>query len=180
MSRAIVVAVAVSVIAGGVAVAAQVAPPRLGRAATPDEVAKVDISIPPDGKGLPPGSGTVAQGAMVYAAKCVTCHGMNGAGTPSGDRLSGGVGSLASGTYVKTVNSYWPYATTVFDYIRRAMPITAPQSLTNDEAYALTAYILSLDNVVPMNATLDAQSLPRVQMPNRDGFVNWEPKTLRP
>ena len=78
------------------------------------------------------------------------------------------------------MNSYWPYATTVFDYIRRAMPITTPQSLTNEEVYAVTAYILSLDNVVPMTATLDAQSLPRVQMPNKDGFVNWEPKTLRP
>jgi cytochrome c len=173
-------AVAISLLAGGIAAAAQVAPPRLGRAATPDEVAKVDISIPPDGKGLPPGSGSVAQGAMVYAQKCVVCHGENGTGTPSGDRLSGGIGSLASGNPIKTVNSYWPYATTVFDYIRRAMPITSPQSLTNDEAYALTAYILSLDNVVPMNATLDAQSLPRVQMPNRDGFVNWEPKTLKP
>ena len=78
------------------------------------------------------------------------------------------------------MNSYWPYATTVFDYIRRAMPITNPQSLSNEEAYAVTAYILSLDNVVPMTATLDAQSLPRVQMPNKDGFVNWEPKTLKP
>lgn len=173
-------AIGLSLLAGGIAAAAQVAPPRLGRAATPDEVAKVDISIPPDGKGLPSGSGSVAQGAMVYAQKCVVCHGENGAGTPSGDRLSGGVGSLASGNAVKTVNSYWPYATTVFDYIRRAMPITNPQSLTNDEAYALTAYILSLDNVVPRDATLDAQSLPRVQMPNRNGFVNWEPKTLKP
>jgi len=175
-----VFAVAASLLAGGVAVAAQVAPPKLGRAATPDEVAKVDISIAPDGKGLPAGSGTVAQGAEVYAQKCVTCHGPNGAGTPSGDRLSGGIGSLATPNPIKTVNSYWPYATTVFDYIRRAMPITMPQSLSNEEVYAVTAYILSLDNVVPMTATLDAQSLPRVQMPNKEGFVNWEPKTLRP
>jgi hypothetical protein len=104
----------------------------------------------------------------------------NGAGTPSGDRLSGGLGSLATDNPIKTVNSFWPHATTVFDYIRRAMPITAPQSLTNEEVYAVTAYILSLDNVVPMNATLDAQSLTRVQMPNRDGFINWEPKMVRP
>jgi cytochrome c len=180
MRKAIVVALAVSAIAGGVAVAAQVAPPRLGRAATPDEIAKTDISIAPDGKGLPPGSGSVAQGAEVYAQKCVACHGPNGAGTPSGDRLSGGIGSLATPTPIKTVNSYWPYATTLFDYIRRAMPITMPQSLSNEEVYAVTAYILSLDNVVPMNATLDAQSLPRVQMPNKDGFVNWEPKMLKP
>lgn len=180
MSKSVVIALAVSVIASGIAVAAQVAPPRLGRAVTPDEVAKTDISIPPDGKGLPAGSGTVAQGAEVYAQKCVVCHGPNGAGTPSGDRLSGGIGSLATPNPVKTVNSYWPYATTVFDYIRRAMPITMPQSLSNEEVYAVTAYILSLDNVVPMTATLDAQSLPRVQMPNKDGFVNWEPKTLKP
>ena len=180
MSRTVIIAVAASVIASTVAMAAQVAPPRLGRAATPDEVAKVDISIPPDGKGLPAGSGTVAQGAQVYAQKCVACHGENGAGTPSGDRLSGGIGSLASGNPIKTVNSYWPYATTVFDYIRRAMPITMPQSLSNDEAYAVTAYILSLDNVVPPDAMLNAQTLPRVQMPNKDGFVNWEPKTLKP
>ena len=180
MHRPIVVALAISVIAGGVAVAAQVAPPRVGRAAPPDEIAKLDISIAPDGKGLPAGSGTVAQGAEVYAQKCVTCHGPNGAGTPSGDRLSGGIGSLATPNPIKTVNSCWPYATTVFDYIRRAMPITMPQSLSNEEVYAVTAYILSLDNVVPMTATLDAQSLPRVQMPNKDGFVNWEPKTLRP
>jgi cytochrome c len=114
------------------------------------------------------------------AAKCPSCHGPNGASTPSGDRLSGGLGSLATDNPIKTVNSFWPHATTVFDYIRRAMPITAPQSLTNEEVYAVTAYILSLDNVVPMNATLDAQSLTRVQMPNRDGFINWEPKMVRP
>jgi len=180
MRNAVLWAGAISLLAGGVAAAAQVATPRLGRPATEAEIAKADLSIAPDGKGLPPGSGTVAQGAQVYAQKCQSCHGANGAGTPSGDRLSGGLGSLATGNPVKTVNSYWPYATTVFDYIRRAMPITAPLSLTNDEVYAVTAYILSLDNVVPMNATLDAQSLPRVQMPNKDGFINWEPKMVRP
>ena len=160
--------------------AAEIAPPKLGRAATPDELAKADISIPPDGKGLPAGSGTVAQGAQVYAQKCVTCHGADGAGTPSGDRLTGGIGTLASPNPIKTVSSYWPYATTLFDYIRRAMPVTNPQSLQNDEAYAVTAYILSIDAIVPKDATLDAQSLPKVQMPNRNGFVSWEPKLIRP
>src|SRR3954469_12686768 len=111
-------------------------PPKFGKPATADEIAKVDISIPPDGKGLPPGSGSVAQGAQVFMQKCAVCHGPNAEGTPSGDRLVGGVGSLASPNPIKTVNSYWPYATTVFDYIRRAMPITNPQSLQNDEAYA--------------------------------------------
>ena len=162
------------------ALAAQIAPPKLGRPATPEEIAKVDISIPPDGKGLPPGSGSVAQGAQVFAAKCSVCHGANAEGTPSGDRLVGGVGTLASANPVKTVSSYWPYATTLFDYIRRAMPLTNPQSLQNDEAYAVVAYILSIDNIVLKDAVLDAQSLPKVQMPNRSGFINWEPRLIKP
>ena len=160
--------------------AATPAPPKLGRPATPDEIARIDISIPPDGKGLPSGSGSAAQGAMVFQQKCEVCHGANGAGTPSGDRLVGGIGSLNSANPVKTVASYWPYATTVFDYIRRAMPITNPQSLQNDEVYAVTAYILSIDNIVPKDVVLDAQSPPKVQMPNRAGFVNWEPRLLKP
>jgi mono/diheme cytochrome c family protein len=160
--------------------AATPAPPKLGRPATADDIAKIDISIPPDGKGLPAGSGSVAQGAAIFAQKCMVCHGANGEGTPSGDRLSGGVGSLGTPNPIKTVNSYWPYATTVFDYIRRAMPITNPQSLQNEEVYALTAYVLSFDNVVPKDAVLDAASLPKVQMPNRGGFVNWEPKLIKP
>ena len=180
MSEAGFAAVAVfSLICAG-AVAAEIAPPKLGRPATPDEVAKADISIPPDGKGLPPGSGSAAQGAQVFQAKCSACHGANGQGTPNGDRLVGGVGTLASANPVKTVSSYWPYATTLFDYIRRAMPITNPQSLQNDEVYAVVAYILSIDNIVPKDAVLDAQSLPKVQLPNRNGFINWEPRLIRP
>jgi cytochrome c len=149
--------------------------PNLGRAPGADELAAIDISIPPDGRGLPAGSGTVEQGAAVYAAKCQACHGAAGAGGPN-DRLTGGIGSLATPKPVKTVASYWPYATTAFDYVRRAMPITAPQSLSNDEAYAVTAYLLSVDGIVAKDARLDAQSLPQVKMPNRDGFVSWEPK----
>ena len=95
------------------------------------------------------------------------------------DRLTGGLGTLTSDRPVKTVASYWPYATTVFDYIRRAMPPTAPQSLTNDEVYAVTAYLLSIDGIVPQNAVLDARTLPNVRMPNRDGFVSWEPNLAR-
>jgi cytochrome c len=155
-------------------------PPKLGKPATAEDIAKVDVSIPPDGKGLPAGSGSVAQGAMIFQQKCSACHGANAEGTPSGDRLVGGIGSLASPNPVKTVNSYWPYATTVFDYIRRAMPVTNPQSLQNEEVYALVAFILSRDNVVPMDAVLDAASLPKVQMPNRAGFVNWEPRLIKP
>jgi mono/diheme cytochrome c family protein len=180
MSRKAFLLGAALCIAASAAVAAEIAPPKLGRPASPDEVAKADISIPPSGAGLPAGSGTVAQGAAVYAQKCVVCHGPDGAGTPSGDRLTGGVGTLASANPVKTVSSYWPYATTLFDYIRRAMPVTNPQSLQNDEVYGVTAYILSIDNIVPKDATLDAPSLPKVQMPNRAGFVNWEPQLIRP
>jgi mono/diheme cytochrome c family protein len=179
MSKAIAVLGAVLVFAGA-AHAASPAPPKLGKPATADDIAKIDISITPDGKGLPSGSGSVAQGEMVFQQKCAVCHGAKAEGTPSGDRLVGGVGSLATESPVKTVNSYWPYATTVFDYIRRAMPITNPQSLQNDEVYAVTAYILSFDNVVPKDAVLDAASLPKVQMPNRSGFVNWEPRLIKP
>jgi cytochrome c len=154
------------------AVAATPAAPRLGRPATAAEVQAVDISIPPDGRTLPPGSGSVAQGAAIFAAKCQVCHGAAGVGGPN-DRLTGGIGSLTSAKPVKTVASFWPYATTVYDYIRRAMPLTAPQSLSNDEVYALTAYLLSVDRIVPGDAVLDAASLPKVKMPNRDGFVAW-------
>jgi S-disulfanyl-L-cysteine oxidoreductase SoxD len=180
MFKNCLIAVALVGITAAGAFAAEITPPRLGRPATPDEIAKADISIPPDGKGLPAGSGSVAQGAEIFAAKCSVCHGARAEGTPSGDRLVGGVGSLASANPVKTVSSYWPYATTLFDYIRRAMPITNPQSLQNNEVYAVVAYILSLDNIVPKDAVLDAQALPKVQMPNRNGFINWEPRLVRP
>jgi cytochrome c len=149
--------------------------PKLGRELAPDEVRKVDITVAPDGSGLPPGSGSVAAGAAIYAQKCQSCHGADGAGKPQ-DQLTGGVGSLASGKAVKTPVSFWPTATTLFDYIRRAMPITAPQSLTNNEVYAVTAYLLSIDSVVAKDALLDAKSLPQVKMPNREGFVRWWPK----
>jgi S-disulfanyl-L-cysteine oxidoreductase SoxD len=150
----------------------------LGRPVTAEEIRKIDITVVPDGRGLPAGSGSVSAGAAVYAKSCQSCHGAQGAGKPQ-DQLTGGIGSLASGKPVKTPASYWPAATTLFDYIRRAMPITAPQSLTNDEVYALTAYILSIDSIVPPNAVLDAKSLPGVKMPNRDGFVSWWPKPPR-
>jgi cytochrome c len=157
-------------LAPAVALAAE--SPGLGRPATPAEIARVDISITADGGNLPAGSGSVAEGARVYAAKCLSCHGENGGGGPM-DRLTGGVGTLTSGRPVKTVASYWPYAPLVFDYIRRAMPLNAPQSLTNDETYAVTAYLLSVDRIVPANAVMNARALSAVRMPNRDGFVDW-------
>lgn len=111
----------------------------------------------------------------MYSKYCQACHGDKGAGKPQ-DQLTGGLGTLASAKPVKTPASYWPAATTLFDYIRRAMPITAPQSLTNNEVYAVSAYILSIDGIVPGDATLDAKSLPRVKMPNQGGFVSWWPR----
>jgi cytochrome c len=149
--------------------------PNLGRPLTPDEIRNIDITVIPDGRGLPSGSGSVSAGAAVYAKSCQSCHGEKGAGKPQ-DQLTGGLGTLASAKPVKTPASYWPAATTLFDYIRRAMPITSPQSLTNDEVYAVTAYLLSIDGIVPNDAVLDAKSLPRVKMPNKNGFVSWWPK----
>jgi S-disulfanyl-L-cysteine oxidoreductase SoxD len=152
--------------------------PNLGRPLTPDEVRKLDITVAPDGGGLPEGSGSVSAGDKVYAEKCQSCHGPQGQGGPQ-DRLTGGIGTLATGKPVKTPVSYWPSATTIFDYVRRAMPLQSPQSLTNDEVYAVTAYILSIDQIVPQDAVLDAKSLPQVKMPNRDGFVRWWPVPKR-
>jgi len=152
--------------------------PRLGREATPGEIAGWDISIPPDGSGLPPGSGTAAAGAAVYATKCLACHGPDGAGQPN-DRLVGGQGTLAGPNPVRTVGSYWPYATTVFDYVRRAMPYQEPQSLTNAEVYAVTAYLLHLNGVIREGETMNAQTLPRITMPNRDNFIRAYPPRQR-
>jgi mono/diheme cytochrome c family protein len=145
--------------------------PGLGRVATPDEIASWDISIGPDGAGLPPGRGTPKQGETVYAEKCLACHGEMGAGKPN-DQLVGGRGSLSGEQApVKTVGSFWPYATTLFDYVRRAMPLNAPKSLSDDEVYAVSAYILQLNGIIGEADVMDAQTLPQVQMPNRNGFI---------
>jgi len=145
--------------------------PNLGKPISAEDLAAWDISVGPDGAGLPPGSGTVKQGEAVFAAKCQACHGEKGAGTPN-DRLVGGQGSLPGDKPpIKTVGSYWPYATTLFDYIRRAMPFNESKSLTSDEAYGVVAYLLNLNGVIPESETVNAQSLPKVTMPNREGFV---------
>src|SRR5712691_10652186 len=166
---------ALLIAASGLATASAVAfaaeSPSLGRVATPEEIAQWDISIGPDGVGLPPGSGTPKQGEAVYAAKCVACHGEKGAGKPN-DQLVGGRGTLGGDQVpVKTVGSFWPYATTIFDYVRRAMPLNESKSLTNDETYAVVAYILRINGVIGENDTIDAHTLPGLRMPNRDGFV---------
>nr|WP_314543118.1 c-type cytochrome [uncultured Massilia sp.] len=141
----------------------------LGRAPTADEVRGWDIDVRADGAGLPAGSGSVAQGRALYAARCQACHGANGE-KGTAPRLAGGLGTLATKTPVLTVGSYWPYATTLYDYIHRAMPLDSPQSLTPDEVYAVTAYTLHLNGIVGSGAVLDAASLAAVRMPNRDGF----------
>ncbi len=129
-----------------------------------------NLTISPDGKNLPEGSGNAAQGAKIFALQCAACHGPEGIGGTA-DPLMGEVGSLASEYPEKTVNSYWPYATTLFDYIRRAMPIDRPFSLSADEVYALSAYILSQDGIIDAELDLSEKNLPQVTMPNRDGFI---------
>ena len=141
-----------------------------GRRATPDEIKLWDIDVRPDGKGLPAGSGTVAHGKSVFEENCAACHGAGGQGGIK-DRLVGGQGTLASDQPIKTVGSFWPYATTLFDYIHRAMPYQAPGSLSVDDTYAVAAYILSLNGILPADGKLDQETLPKVKMPNRDGFI---------
>jgi mono/diheme cytochrome c family protein len=142
----------------------------LGKPATQQEIAGWNIDVRADGAGLPPGSGSVAQGKQIYEARCAACHGANGEKGPA-PRLVGGKGSLATATPVMTVGSYWPYASTLYDYINRAMPFDRPQSLTADEVYAVTAYTLHLNGIVGTEAVLDKVSLPKVKMPNAAGFV---------
>jgi len=142
--------------------------------ATADDIARVYLSVFPDGENLPEGSGTATQGKAVYEMYCAACHGMDGEGTLA-NKLVGGRGTLDSDSPDKTVGSYWPYATTVFNYIRRSMPYTAPMSLTNAEYYALTAFILNKNDIIAADKVLDKQSLPEVSMPNKNGFVNAYP-----
>lgn len=150
----------------------------LGQPATLDEIKKWDFAISPDGKELPPGGGSAVEGKEIYAAQCAMCHGKTGKEGPN-DRLVGGQGTLNTAKPVKTIGSYWPYATTVWDYINRAMPYNRPGSLKPDEVYAVTAYLLYLNDIIPEHETLNATSLPKVKMPNRNGFVgdprpDWE------
>lgn len=142
----------------------------LGRAPSPEEMRKIDISIAPSGEGLPPGRGTAERGKAIYAAQCARCHGATGREGPE-DVLVGGIGSLTSPQPQKTVGSFWPYATTLWDYINRAMPFDRPGVLPPDDVYAVTAYVLQLNGIVSATDVLDAATLPKVRMPNRDGFV---------
>jgi S-disulfanyl-L-cysteine oxidoreductase SoxD len=143
---------------------------RIGTPISATDIEAWNIDVAPDGRGLPAGSGDVATGAHIFAAKCAACHGAKGEGL-IGDPLVGGRGTLTAANPKRTVGSYWPYATTLFDYIRRAMPYNAPQSLSADEVYAVSAWILNQNGIVPADARLDAHSLAAIRMPNRDGFV---------
>ncbi len=140
----------------------------------PQELA-LFFSIPPDGRGLPQGSGNASAGAKVYAETCAACHGDKLQGNPQkgigGDRLLGGRGTLATPTPMKTVESYWPYATTLFDYVKRSMPFTAPGTLDDNDVYSVVAYILSEAKIIKATDTMNASTLPKVMMPNRDGFI---------
>jgi S-disulfanyl-L-cysteine oxidoreductase SoxD len=145
---------------------------KLGQPIAEADIAPWNIDVRgPDGRGLPPGRGTVADGKKIYDAKCLACHGADAKGGPVYGTMVGGIGSFTTGTRVLTPGSMYPYAPILFDYLRRAMPMDRPQTLTNDEAYALSAYLLNLNGLVPANAVMDATTLPAVQMPNRNGFI---------
>lgn len=142
----------------------------IGRPATAVEISGWNIDVGRDGRNLPKGSGSVNHGREVFAQQCASCHGDNGKGG-LGDRLVGGQGTIGTARPIRTVGSFWPYAPTLFDYIRRAMPQNAPQSLSDDDVYAVSAYILNLNELVGADETIDAKSLAAIKMPNRDKFV---------
>ena len=150
--------------------------PNLGKPVEPGEIAVWNIHVLPDGRGLPPGSGTPEQGARIYAQKCGMCHGENGKGGISAALVGGA--PLKSIDTPKTIANFWPYSTTIFDFIRRSMPWAEPRSLTDDEVYALTAYILALNKLIGENDAMNAQTLPNVRMPNRDGFIPRFPEKM--
>ena len=144
--------------------------PAIGQSATAEEIAAWDIAIGPNGEELPAGAGSVDAGRQLYASRCAHCHGKSGAEGPD-HRLVGGHGSLTGEQPVLTIGSYWPYATTVFDYIRRAMPFLTPGSLSSDDVYALTAYLLFANNIIDEETIVNRDNLPSIAMPNRNGFI---------
>ena len=145
--------------------------PSLGQPATAEEVAALSINVFPDGRGLPEGSGSVTQGATLYKSKCIVCHGAGGLGG-SAEPLAGAEMGLTSEWPEKTIGTLWPHATTLFDFTRRSMPMTAPGSLSNNESYALTAYLLYLNDIVAKDLVLNKETIMQVKMPNADGFIN--------
>ena len=170
--RTLVVAVAgaLVLVAATPSLYAQLPTYGVGRAPTAEEIRAWDVTIPPEGKGLPPGSGTAALGKEVYMERCASCHGEHG-NDGKYDPLVGGRGTLNTDKPVKTIGSYWPYATTLWSYINRAQPFDEPGSLTHEQVYAVTAYLLYLNGIIGEHDVLDGRTLPTVKMPNRDGFV---------
>jgi mono/diheme cytochrome c family protein len=150
--------------------------PGLGKPVSPSDLEAWDIFVLPDGTGLPPGSGTAAQGAPIYQQKCAACHGENGEGGIAGQVIGGPPRATLDGG--KTIANFYPYATTIFDFIRRAMPYTQPRSLTDQEVYALTAFLLARNKIIGENDVMDARTLPKVNMPNRDGFITRFPDRI--
>ncbi len=144
--------------------------PRLGKPASPEEIAAWNLTVFPDGRGLPSGHGTAAEGKSVYQSHCIGCHGANGSGG-SGDELAGAKHGLTDANPDKTIGTYWPYATTLFDFVRRSMPPDAPGTLGNDQLYAVSAYLLHLNGIITETAEMNNISLPKVEMPNREGFL---------
>lgn len=144
-----------------------------GTTPTKAEIAAIDIDVMPDGRGLPPGSGAAAKGKIIYEQQCAACHGMNleGVKITGGAPLIGGRGSIGTPKTKKTVESYWPYATTLFDYVKRAMPFNQPGFMKNDDIYAVSAYILSRANIIKSDEVMSDKTLAKVKMPNRDGFI---------
>ena len=161
----------VALAACGVALAQAPGYKNVGRAPTEQEIQAMDIAIGTDGKELPPGSGTSKDGARIFKAKCEVCHGANLEGSPTAPALMGGQGTLTSLHPKLTVGSYWPFSTTIFDYIRRAMPRYQEGSLSVDEVYSLTAFVLYRNEIIKEDDVVDAKSLPKIQMPNRNGFI---------
>jgi hypothetical protein len=170
MSRTVLIALTL----GATAVLAD--SPSLGIPVTQDDIAAWDLNVLPDGTGLPPGSGTAAEGSAIYAVKCAWCHGLNGEGGTH-HALIGGEPLENMGSS-KTIYNFWPYATTIYDLIRRSMPYIQPRTLSNEEVYALTAYILALNDLIDEDAVMNAETLPEVRMPNRDGFIARFPELM--
>ena len=165
------VGMVVLLVAAGVwPAAAQLPTYGVGRPPTTEEVQAWALTIPPDGQGLPPGSGTAALGKVVFVERCASCHGEKGE-DPKYSLLVGGQGTLATDKPVRTIGSFWQYATTLWSYIRRAQPFDEPGSLTPDQVYAVTAYLLYLNGIIGEQDVMDAKTLPLIKMPNRDGFV---------
>ena len=144
---------------------------KLGVPISEEDLTQFDLIAGPDGSGFPPGSGTARQGKEVYDRNCAVCHGPNGEGT-SGNTIIVGGDMQSEGPPLRTVGSYWPHASTLFDFIRRAMPAIAPKSLTNQQVYQVTAYVLYMNNIIAQDTEIDATNLSDIEMPNADGFIN--------